>query len=371
MAVRFKRRFGWWMRKLFWKHQLLRLFVIIGLIWIAGASVLWLAEHKENEEYFGSLPDAYWSIAVYLFSGLDRGEPVTATGKIIVTTILILSLGVVGIFAGTIASIFVEERMGRRRLMPKYKLAEHIIICNWNERGEPVIGQLHAAIVKDKRPVVVLSEHSDDIDFQEQEQFAHLEDVYQIKGDPTNEAVLKKANVQDAFSIIVLADPDQGNLCDAKSILVCMAINDVCKTPGKRKPNIVVEVVDPKNVPHLRRSGADEIVSPGEFGLKLLAQAALSHGLSRVYDNLLTVSAETNEVYLKPVPSGFIGKTFGELAEVMARERDPRNPVILVGVKTGDKIFVNPKKKDFETFSEKDEIVVISFEDPSLGQMLG
>ena len=255
--------------------------------------------------------------------------------------------------------------------MPKYKLAEHVIICNWNERGEAVIGQLHAGIVKDKRPVIVVSEHTDDIDFQEKEEFAHFEDVYQIKGDPTNEAVLKKANVQDAFSIIVLADPNQGNLCDAKSILICMAINDVCKQLNRNRPNTVVEVIDHKNVPHLRRSGADEIVSPGEFGLKLLAQAALSHGLSQVYDNLLTVSAETNEVYLKPVPPGFIGKTFGELAEVMARERDPRNPVVLVGVKSGGKILVNPKKRDFETFSDKDEIVVISFEDPSPEQILG
>ncbi len=361
----------WLMRKIFWKHQLLRLFIVIGLIWVAGGSVLWLAEHRANPEYFGSLPEAYWSIAVYLFSGLDRGEPVTVIGKIIVTTVLILSLGVVGLFAGTIASIFVEERMGRRRLMPKYKLAEHIIICNWNERGEPLIGQLHAAIVKDKRPVIVLSEHTDDIDFHEKEEYAHFGDVYLIKGDPTNEAVLKRANVDDAFSIIVLADPNQGKLCDAKSILVCMAIIDLCKQLGSNKPNIVVEVVDPKNVPHLRRSGADEIVSPGEFGLKLLAQAALSHGLSQVYENLLTVSPETNEVYLKRVPPGFIGKTFGELSEAMARKRDSQNPAILVGVKSGGKILVNPKKKDFETFSDNDEIVVISFEDPSTEQILG
>ena len=370
MDTGFRRRATWFLGKLFWRHQLLRLFIIIALIWIAGASGLWVAERRANPEYFGRLPEAYWSIAVYLFSGLDRGEPVTVTGKVLVTSILILSLGIVGIFAGTIASIFVEQRMGRRRFMPKYKLSEHITICNWNEKGEQVIMQLHAAIVKDRRPVVIISEHMDEIDFQEKEEFVHFEDVYMIKGDPTNETVLRKANIQDAFSAIILADPHQGKLSDAKSILACMAISDVCRESGQKKPNIVVEAADPRNVAHFRRAGADEIVSSGEFGLKLLAQAALSHGLSRVYDNLLTVSAETNEVYLKPVPQEFIGKTFGQLAEVMARKRDSQNPAILVGVKTGGKILVNPKKKDFETFSTNDEIVVISFKDPSLERIL-
>ncbi len=370
MTIGFKRRFTWFLRKLFWKHQLLRLFIIVAFIWIIGASGLWLVEHRANPKYFSRLPEASWSIAVYLFSGLDRGEPVTAAGKIIVTSVLILSLGVVGVFTGTIASILVEQRIGRRRLMPKYKLSEHIVICNWNDEGEPVIMQLHAAIVKEKRPVVIVSEHTDEIDFREKEEFAELEDVYLIKGDPTNEAVLRRANIQDAFSVIILADPHQGKLADARSILICMAINHACKELGRRKVNIVVETVDPRNVTHLDRAGADEIVSSGEFGLKLLAQSALSHGLSRVYSDLLTVSAETNEVYLKRIPSRFIGKTFGQLAEAMAQKRDGENPAILIGVKRGDRILVNPRESDFGTFSDNDEIVVISFEDPSIENVL-
>lgn len=366
MAVALKRKTIWFLRRLLWRHQLLRLLITIAVIWVIGATGLWLAEHRANPRYFGKIPEAYWSIAVYLFSGLDRGEPQTVLGKIIVTTVLILSLGIVGIFAGTIASILVEQRTGRRRHMPQYKLGEHIVICNWNEKGEPVIMQLHAAIVRDKRPVVIVSDDTDAIDFKEKEEFAELEDVYLIKGDPSNEVVLKRANIQDAFSAIVLADPEQGKLSDAKSILVCMAVNHVCKELGRKKPNIVVEVVDPRNVPHFERAGADEVVSSGEFGLRLLAQAALSHGLSEVYNDLLTVSADTNEVYLKPIPRGFIGKTFGELSEAMARKRDGENPAILVGVQSDGRILVNPKKKQFREFSENDRIVVIAFEDPNL-----
>ncbi|MFW6159320.1 MAG: TrkA-related ion transporter, partial [Planctomycetota bacterium] len=296
--------------------------------------------------------------------GLDSGIPQTAPGKIAVTLVLIVSVGVVATFTGSIASFLVERRLGGRRIMPGHELKNHIVICNWNEKGVPIIGELHAEIVKDKRPIVVISEGADAADLPDEADLPEFEDVYLVKGDPANEVILKRANVHHAYSVVVLADPEEGELADAKSILIAMAVRSVCQAAGAEKTHICVEGIAPQNVAHLRRAGADEIVSASDFSMMLLAQSTLAHGLSTVYRDLLTVSGETNEIYILPVPDEFVGKSFADLGTAMLANADAENPTILIGVATEDGIHVNPPPGEFERFSEGDKAVVIAFERP-------
>ena len=176
--------------------------------------------------------------------------------------------------------------------------------------------------------------------------------------------MLKRANVQAAHSVIVLAGPAEGELADAKSILIAMAVASVCKEAGVSKTYICVEGISPQNVAHLRRAGAEEIVSASDFAMMLLAQSALAHGLSMVYRNLLTVSGQTNAVYMVPVPASFVGKSFCELGTAMFQNRDPTNPVILIGAQTDGGIIVNPRPGELPVFAEDDQAVVIALERP-------
>jgi voltage-gated potassium channel len=356
-------RITWPLAKLIRDYKIARLGIIILVIWLIGASILWFTEGAQNTE-FNTLPKSLWNIAVYLFSGLDSGVPQTAAGKIIVTLILVMSLGIVGIFTATIASMLVEHRIGGRRKMPKYELKNHIVICNWNNKGLPLVKEVHAKIVKHKRPIVIITDQEDSVDFPEHEDEPEFEDVYIIKGDPTNEIILKRANVHNAYTVVVLADPKQEKLADAKSILVCMGIRSLCDEFDLPKTYTAVEGISPQNIEHLRRAGADEIISAGDFSSLLLAQTSLVHGLSKVYRNLLTISEETNEIYLLPVPKDYIGKTFSQLGADIYSHRDKKNPVIPIGVKTQDKVILNPKPSVFDVFSKGDQLIVIAFERP-------
>ena len=353
----------WPVQRLLRDYKIVRLVAIIFSIWLLGASILWLTEGSINRD-FNSLPKSLWNIAVYLFSGLDSGVPQTTAGRIIVAIILIISLGIVGIFTATIASMLIEHRIGGKRKMPKYDLKDHIVICNWNEKGIPIIKEVHAKIVKHKRPIVIVSEHGDTIQFPDKVDLPEYEDIYIINGDPANEIILKRANVQFAYSVIILADPDQGNLADAKSILIAMGVRSVCEELGVPKTFTAIEGLSPQNIEHLRRAGADEIISAGDFSTLLLAQTSLVHGLSKVYKNLLTISEETNEIYLIPVPEKYIGKKFSDLGAEIFSSRDSNNPLIPIGVKSEDKVLLNPKSSDFEKFQVGDKVIVIAFEHP-------
>jgi hypothetical protein len=95
-------RIFWPLWKLFKEYKLIRLVSIIFLIWLIGASILWVTEGLRNIES-NSLPRSHWNIGVYLFSGLDSGVPGSTIGKVIAALILIISLGIVGVFTATIA----------------------------------------------------------------------------------------------------------------------------------------------------------------------------------------------------------------------------------------------------------------------------
>jgi voltage-gated potassium channel len=352
--------------RLFEGYRFVRLTLLVLALWMAGAAALWVVEGRENPEEFGTLPSAVWNIAVYLLSGLDTATPRTGLGRGIVAVVLVLGVGIVAVFTGNIASILVERRIGRRRLMPTYELKDHIIICNWNDKGLPIVQQLHASIVRLKRPIVIVAERLQEVDLPDKEDLPELEDVYLIKGDPTQEHSLRRANVHLAFSVVVLADPEQKHLADAKNVLICMAIKSLCKQEGESMNAILVEGVDPKNTEHLQRAGASEIVSAQDFSLKLLAQSALNPGLSTVYGRLLTISGETNEIYMEPVPPAFFGKSFTETARILDPTRSSENPLLPLGVVRDGEITINPRNGVFDAFREGDSLVMVAWEQPEL-----
>jgi voltage-gated potassium channel len=353
-------------RRFLWQHEFLRLLIIIIFIWIMGAFILWIFEHEGSPDEFGTVARCFWTIAVYLFSGLDSGEPQTTAGRIVVTIILVLSLGVVGIFTGTVASIFVERKIGGRRFMPPKKMKDHIVICNWNKKGMNIIRELRAKALKEMKPIVVISTEIDVETFPELDELEDFRNVFLIKGEPTNEVNLTRANIQHCFSCIILSQTSAGEYADAQSILISMTIKHLCSEMGCKKVHVVTEAIDPKNFNHMMKAGCDEIVSSGDFALRIISQSALTPGLSEVYSNLVTVSEETNEIYQLPVPPQYYGKSFEELGIDILRKREKKNPAILIGVKSDNKIMLNPKRERFASFKEGDEIFLVSFTYPDL-----
>ncbi|MBL4606763.1 MAG: ion transporter [Pseudomonadales bacterium] len=90
------------------------LFVLCMLI-IMASSLTYLAEHDAQPEAFGSIPAAMWW-AVITMTGVGYGDvtPITAIGKILAAIISIISIGIVALPAGLLASGFSEALRQRR-----------------------------------------------------------------------------------------------------------------------------------------------------------------------------------------------------------------------------------------------------------------
>jgi voltage-gated potassium channel len=293
---------------------------------------------------------------VMLFSGLDT-PPTTIAGRLATMVLLVLGVGLAGLFTASVASLLIE-RFLRRRTLSTFEMEDHLILCNWAPRGLEWIREVHSKIIQEKRPIVIIHDAIDEIDLPDKQDEAAFSDVYTVKGDPTSEVVLRRAKVHRAHSVVVLIDDREGKHADGKSVLTCIAIRNICK--GDRQPSIAVECRSTSNRHHLKKAGADEIISSDEFGLRLLARTALFHGMTRVYQELLTVGRDANEMYLLAAPEALVGKDFIELTEMFARYRGDRRACLLLGIQRGEEMLLNPIGGEAGPLQRDDQLVLMS-----------
>jgi voltage-gated potassium channel len=354
-----------WLREKGWRKTLSTLFESWGgshlgritaailAIWLVGGTGLYLAER--GNPAFESFGESLWSVWVALFSGMND-PPNTLAGRAIAVVVIVSGVALAGLFTANVASILIERTLRSRESM-SLEMSDHLVLCHWSPRALEWVREVHSAIVADKRPVVVIHDNPDEVELPDRKDEPAFNDVYIVKGDPANEVILKRAKVSQAHSVVILTDDRQGPHADGKSIVSCIAVKNVCK--GDRQPNVIVECRDPKYRSHMRKAGADEIISAAEFGLRLLARAALFHGMTRVYHELLTVGRDANEMYLVPAPAGLIDKPFVEAATAFLQDRDDRNAPMLIGVYRGEKMMLNPVGAEAGRLREGDELILL------------
>ena len=279
------------------RHQIPKILTAVVVIWIVSGTALHFAEGGTTPAY-ETWRESLWNVWVTLFSGLGEA-PKTVGGRLIVSGVLVVGVALAGLFTASVASILIERSL-RSREVTNLEMSDHLVLCNWSPRALDWIREVHSGIVNDTRPVVIIHDTPDEIDLPDKQDDAAFNDVYIVKGDPANEVILRRAKVAQAHSVVILSDDRQGEHADGKTIVCCIAVKSVCTQ--ERQPNIVAECQDPKYRPHMRKSGADEIISAADFGLRLMARASLFHGMTRVYQELLSVRRDANEMYLVPVP---------------------------------------------------------------------
>jgi voltage-gated potassium channel len=344
------------------RHQVGRIVFFTLLTWLLGAVSLYLIEGDRNPD-FRNVPEALWNVWILLFSGPDH-PPETWSGRVMVMLLQGVGVGLVGLFTASVASILIERYL-RRRELDSTVMDDHIVLCNWAPRGGEWIRQVHSRIVTEWRPIVIIHDHPDEIELPDKADEPAFGDVYIVKGDPTSEVILRRAGVPRAYSVVVLVDSREGKHADGKTILTCVSIRNICK--GDSQPNVIAECLSPNNRAHLRKAGADEVVSAHDIGLRLLARASLFHGMIRVYQELLTIRRDNNEIYAVPVPGTLIGRSFEELSGRFTRtNRDNPRGCLLIGIQRNEDMMINPIGEEAGPVLEGDLLILLSRKPPDL-----
>jgi voltage-gated potassium channel len=195
-------------------------------------------------------------------------QPHTTAGQIIHVGLIILGVGTLFYALAMVAEFFVAGHLGellaaRRMQKTIDSLSDHYIVCGFGRVGRQVARDLQAARAK----YVVIDSNA------ENRGLAQGVGVRFIEGDAADDAVLARAGIARARSIIVCADSD------AENIFITLTAREL-----RSDIAIVARAAAEDAEKKLKRAGADRVISPYKSSGTEMARLALHPQLSGVVD---------------------------------------------------------------------------------------
>jgi len=191
---------------------------------------------------------------------------------------------------------------GVEDIAEKLQRGGHVVICNWNSKGEAIIRELHSEVIHDKRLVVVVTDKE-----LPKRIGSAWRGVFTVDGNPLEREYLLQAMITKAHSAIVLADEASPNP-DTANFMIAACIERI-----NPEVHTIVEISQSSYLEHFQGTGVDEMICINEIAEKIISQSCLTHGLSALYLHLLTASEEANEIYILPAPQVTHGHTYRDV----------------------------------------------------------
>jgi hypothetical protein len=259
-------------------------------------------------------------------------------------------------------------------------LENHVVICNCNEKVRAIVEELHADISSELHDIVLLIQ---DRELWEKNPDWHPRGALRARvitfyGSPFDKDCLAAAWIEYAKAAIILADPNHGQLADAQSTLMAVAIE-------KQNPQVhtIQELILSTNRDHLKAMNVDEVICLGEISEKLIAQSCVTPGVKNIFQDLLTNAKGTPQIFLPPLDSYLAGWSYRKIAKACILAKAP---FIVIGyiisppeILSGDSknmirrvIMLNPRDQSKDLpLSEFDKLIVIGYDLPySIGDFL-
>jgi voltage-gated potassium channel len=293
------------------------------LVWVAAAGGFYLFEHGRNPSVVHAEDALWWSMTTLSTVGYGDLYPMTMGGRVVAGLTMALGVGVLGTFAGTVATVFVELRDIGRRGLRRYEMEGHALILGWNRKGPAAVDfVLAVSDISEAGVVVVADLETSPIEKQ---------GVRFVRGNPTRAETLQRASGRSASMAVVLANDPLDPRSDHESVLAVLALRRI--NPRIR---ISVELVEASNREHLEPAGCDAIVDPASFAAGLLVRGARDAGIERLLATLLS-DDEGAHIARLPAGSEYGGRVYREFARAMF-ERG----MCALGVLRKGRVIVNP-----------------------------
>ncbi|WP_307807893.1 potassium channel family protein [Nocardioides xinjiangensis] len=212
------------------------------------------------------------------------------------------------------------------------KMDQHVVVVGYGTKGRSAIETLvnngydrESIVVVDPGPVAM--------------EEANRDQLVGIAGDATRRGVLRQAGVEKATHVIITTDRDDSN------VLVTLTVRQLNPDAW-----IVASVREQENVPLMRQSGANSVITSSDAVGRLLGLSSMSPMLGSVMEDLMTYG-EGLEVAERDLLVNEVGKQPQRLPDqVIAVVRDEKvyryfDPVVSLLARGDRLIVVRPAKE--------------------------
>jgi voltage-gated potassium channel len=239
----------------------------------------------------GLIDSIYYATVTLTTTGYGDITPVTPTARLVSALLVTpLRIAFLVVLVGTTLEVLANQgRQIMRDSRWRKRMKDHVVVVGYGTKGRSAVHTLLSNGVK-KDLIVVIDPRAQAIADAGNDQIAAFH------GDATRRAVLRRAEVGLAREVIVTTDRDDS------AVLVTLAIRQL-----NPKAHVVVAVREEDNVPLVRQSGANAVVTSSEAVGRLLGLSAVSPNLGEVMEDLLTYG-EGLEVAERPVLGREVGK---------------------------------------------------------------
>ncbi len=300
-------------RKLF--DRILFVCIFIVLLILISSYFVWKLEYSGVQEntirtFWDSI---WWAIVTVATVGYGDKVPITNYGRLVGLVLIIVGFTLLSVFTGLIASLFVEDKIKGAKGLKQIRAHKHIVVCGWNKTGEALLRSLVEKNLLDTEICLIINQSQEFFD-SIQSQFRSLQ-IRFVRGEPTQEEILRRASINTAAQVFVLADQALNiQNADDRSIIVANAVHYLAS-----KTKITVQLLNGENKNLLQRIGISEVLVYDDLGGGLLASSIIESNSLNIFSNLL--GASDHSFITCEVADEFEGKTYGELFDHLYREK--------------------------------------------------
>jgi len=219
-----------------------------------------------------SVTDAlYYATVTLTTTGYGDISPVTDQARLVNAFVVTpLRIAFLVVLVGTTLEVLASQGREMFRVARWRKhMKDHIVVVGYGTKGRAAVTTLLGnGVAKEK--IVVVDPNPAAIDD------AHEDGLTAIAGDGTRRDILRRAEVAQADQAIITIDRDDA------AVLTTLTVRQ-----QNADAYVVVAVREQQNVPLLRQSGADSVLTSSEAVGRLLGLSAVSPSLGEVMEDLL------------------------------------------------------------------------------------
>ncbi|HSS94009.1 MAG TPA: potassium channel protein [Candidatus Dormibacteraeota bacterium] len=245
-----------------------------------------------------NLLDAFYMTIITISTvGYTEVHPLSVTGRLFTSTLIVVGVGTMlfgfGVIAETLTdNTFVAYRRERQLERALNRLRDHFIICGYGRIGTQIVAEFE----EHKVPYAVIDNT--------EEALVRLrnEDRLHVEGDASSEEILQLAGIERARGLISAVDSDE------RAVYITLAARAL-------KPDLymISRAGRPESIRRLELAGANRVISPYQMAGHRMAEIALRPALVDVLDSLHHGEAEiaVEEMLVKP-DMAVVGKMVAE-----------------------------------------------------------